>query len=123
MSLVPVPGRSVAVVPTLDDLRREPGLATSLPRPLVAQLYADVARLEADLRARLFAFSVDDASPPAPVGDRAVGLEEAARLLAMSTDSLYRKWRSLGIGYKDADGRVKFSLSSVQRYIRARAGR
>lgn len=55
--------------------------------------------------------------------DRVLGIEETATMLAMTTDYLYRNWTKLGLGYKDADGHVKFTLSKVQRYIRTRAGR
>jgi len=55
--------------------------------------------------------------------DRAVGIDEAARVLAMTKDALYRKWRTLGLGYLDADRHVKFSLHGLQRYIARRAGK
>jgi hypothetical protein len=50
--------------------------------------------------------------------DRAVGLKDAARLLGMSADYLYRHWARLG-GYRDNDRRVKFPLSELQRHIRS----
>ena len=52
--------------------------------------------------------------------DRAVRLEEAAPLLAMSNDFVYRNWKRLG-GYKDADHHIKFRLSDIQRHLERQA--
>jgi hypothetical protein len=56
--------------------------------------------------------------PPADP-DRAVGLEEACRLLGMTKAYLERKtnWERLD-GYRDVDRRVKFRLSVLQRHLR-----
>jgi hypothetical protein len=45
----------------------------------------------------------------APEPDRALRLDEAASLLAMSHDFVYRNWKRLG-GYKDADHHIKFRM-------------
>jgi hypothetical protein len=45
--------------------------------------------------------------------DRALRLEEAASLLAMSQDFVYRHWKHLG-GYKDTDHHIKFRMSDDQ---------
>jgi predicted DNA-binding transcriptional regulator AlpA len=60
--------------------------------------------------------------PPAREPDRVLGIEEAAARLGMTRDFLYRNWAALRLGYKDADGHVKFPLSKVERYIRTRIG-
>lgn len=52
--------------------------------------------------------------------DRALRLEEAAPLLAMSQYFLYRNWKRLG-GYKDADHHIKFRMSDIQRHLRRKA--
>jgi hypothetical protein len=56
----------------------------------------------------------------APEPDRAVRLDEAASLLAMSEDFLYRNWKRLG-GYKDADHHIKFRMSDIQRHLQRKA--
>ena len=56
----------------------------------------------------------------APQPDRAVRLEEAAALLAMSNDFVYRNWKRLG-GYKDADHHIKFRMSDIQRHLQRKA--
>ena len=56
----------------------------------------------------------------APQPDRAVRLDEAASLLAMSNDFVYRNWNRLG-GYKDTDHHIKFRVSDIQRYLERKA--
>jgi len=55
-----------------------------------------------------------------PEPDRALRLDEAASLLAMSHDFVYRHWRRLG-GYKDSDHHVKFRMSDLQRHLQRKA--
>ena len=57
---------------------------------------------------------------PAPEPDRALRLEEAALLLAMSHDFVYRNWKYLG-GYKDTDHHIKFRMSDLQRHLQRKA--
>jgi hypothetical protein len=52
--------------------------------------------------------------------DRALRLDEAAPLLAMSNDFVYRNWKRLG-GYKDVDHHVKFRMSEIQRHLLRKA--
>ncbi len=119
----PVTRRIAAAVPTLDALAGDPSLVDMLPRHTLADLYMSIARLEALVRARLLALRPDADRATGSEPDRALGIDEAAAMLQMTKDYLYRSWSKLGLGFKDADGRVKFPLSRVQRYIRARAGR
>jgi hypothetical protein len=53
---------------------------------------------------------------PAPEPDRALRLDAAASLLAMSHDFVYRHWKRLG-GYKDTDHHIKFRMSDIQRHL------
>lgn len=110
----------LAPVPSLDELAAEPGKVATLPAAVVRDLYPAAARVEADLRARLFAGGDRAASTAAE--ERALGLEEAAKVLGMKPPTLYRKWRTLGIGYKDADGHVKFTRAALDRYLARRGG-
>ena len=52
--------------------------------------------------------------------DRALRLEEAASLFAMSHDFVYRHWKRLG-GYKDTDHHIKFRMSDIQRHLQRKA--
>jgi hypothetical protein len=56
----------------------------------------------------------------APEPDRALRLDEAAPLLAMSQDFVYRNWKRLG-GYKDTDHHIKFRMSDIQRHLHRKA--
>jgi hypothetical protein len=56
----------------------------------------------------------------APELDRALRLDEAASLLAMSQDFVYRNWKRLG-GYKDTDHHIKFRMSDIQRHLQRKA--
>lgn len=55
-----------------------------------------------------------------PDPDRALRLDEAALLLAMSQDFVYRNWKRLG-GYKDSDHHIKFRMSDIQHHLRRKA--
>ncbi len=55
-----------------------------------------------------------------PEPDRALRLDEAAPLLAMSQDFVYRNWKRLG-GYKDVDHHIKFRMSDIQRHLQRKA--
>ena len=67
-----------------------------------------------------------DPNPEAELADllhrlaRALRLEEAASLLAMSHDFVYRHWKRLG-GYKDTDHHIKFRMSDIQRHLQRKA--
>jgi hypothetical protein len=100
----------------LDDLARDPGRAADLPpgarQAIVLTCSAIIAACAAST----------DEPPVSPVRetDRVLLIEEAASLLGMTKDFLYRNWSTLHLGYKDVDGHLKFPLSKVQRYIRTR---
>jgi len=74
----------------------------------------------ADLLQRLARLLAAPARHAAPEPDRAVRLEEAAPLLAMSQDFVYRHWKRLG-GYKDTDHHIKFRMSDIQRHLQRKA--
>ncbi len=110
----------LAPLPSLDELARKPEKVAGLPAAAVRALYPVAVRLEAELRSRLLVASREaDASPS---DDRALALEEAAGVLGMKPGTLYRKWRALGVGYKDADGHVKFTQAALERYLKRRGG-
>jgi len=48
----------------------------------------------------------------------------AAKMLATSADTLYSKWKKLPFAFKDPlDGKIKFRVSGIERYIAGRTGR
>ena len=116
--LLPSRRATAAAVPSLDALAADPGLALGLS-PAARQ----VLMLKATAVIAACAASLDKQPPQAASGpERMLGVGEAAKMLGMTRDFLYRRWPKLGLGYKDSDGRLKFPLEHVQRYIRERAG-
>ncbi len=74
----------------------------------------------ADLLQRLARLLAPPTCHSTPEPDRALRLEEAASLLAMSQDFVYRHWKRLG-GYKDTDHHIKFRTSDLQRHLQRKA--
>jgi hypothetical protein len=111
------PARLPVVPPTLTQLAADPDVFDRLPRQVQDALLEQAAVLAARLQAKIVARQAVERTPAEP--DRAVGVEEAVRFLAMTEDYVYRHWSKLG-GYKDDDGHVKFALSAIQRHIRRR---
>lgn len=61
-------------------------------------------------------------SSSTPATDRLLSVAEAAELLGMAADTLYRRSRSFPFTVRDGR-RVRFSRLGIERYIRARQGR
>lgn len=82
------------------------------PFARLADLHRELAVVYADLAAQ----------DPTPQADRVVGLAEAAVRLGMTRTWLSRRanWQGVG-GYRDADRRIKFTISALAAYIRGRA--
>lgn len=94
----------------------------TLPAALVADLYRQVAPVEATLRARLL--RIGASQPEAAEPDRLLRKREAAKILATSEDSLNRRWPTLTFAFKDPiDGHLKFSLRGIERYIASQTGK
>lgn len=106
---------------TLAAVIEQPELFDTLSREAQDELYAQVAALEATLRAKLLARArIGPVHPPEP--NRAVGLDEACTILGVTRSWLERRqnWVTVG-GYKDLDGHPKFSLAGLQDYVRLRS--
>ena len=80
--------------------------------------FAQISKLHAELAD---AYAELAAQEPAPQTDRVVGLAEAAVRLGMTRAWLSRRanWKLVG-GYLDQDRRVKFPMSALDAYSRAR---
>ncbi len=108
-------------LPSLDEIAVDFKMFDDLPGETQNLVYAEVATLEARLRARLLGRR--QAEPPqSTFPDRAISIVEASSLLGMSKDFLFRNWQRLG-AYKDDDRRVKFPLSTIRRHIERKARR
>lgn len=121
MNLLPHGKRDVGALPSLDRLLGDPAAFSVLPSEIQNAVYAQVAALEAAFRAKMLTLGRDGQAPATNEPDRAVRIEEAMVLLGMTKDYLYRHWEKLG-GYRDDDGHVKFSMSTIQRRIQRVSG-
>ena len=112
------------LLPSLHELAAGPGLASQLPLEAVEQLLVCSQIAGAALFGRLLALraSPGPAGPVKSGPNGAIGLGEAAQYLGMKESTLYKKWRALGIGYRDADGRVKFTRAALDTYLLQRGG-
>lgn len=114
---------TLAAVPSLSDVLADPVLVDQLPRRTAIEYQRTVRRLDADLSARIAMGSDSSEADRTPIeSERAVGLDEAARILGMEKRTLERKptWQRLA-GYKDVDGRVKFRIADLRRHITRRS--
>ena len=101
-----------------EALQRAQEAAGSLRPGDVADALGEAERLKARLWARLYASTVSRPQEE----DRLLEVEEAAKRLAISTDTLYRKARDLPFTVR-IGGNVRFSARGLTRYIETRQGR
>jgi hypothetical protein len=73
-------------LPSLDSLLADPAVFSRVPTETQHALYAQVAALEATLRAGILALSRDGPASTRNEADRAVRIEEAMVLLGMTKD-------------------------------------
>ena len=113
---------ALAAVPSLDALANDPARAADLPPNTARALLAQCVLALGALIVPALAVDAPNAATAAAEDEAALGLDAAAGVLAMKPSTLYRKWRALRLGYKDADGRVKFRRSTLRNYIARRGG-
>jgi hypothetical protein len=91
------------------------------PLELVLRFRRDMARVLADADLVIARRMTTAQAPPSL--DRAVGLGEACTILGTTKAWLGRKanWAKCG-GYLDADRHVKFSIATLQAYLRRQQG-
>jgi predicted DNA-binding transcriptional regulator AlpA len=113
----------MAPVPTLSDLISHPEQARNLPPQVAADLLAQVASLQPLLLARLFVGFGQDRREDDSGGDRLLMVGEAAAMLGMTRDYLYRHADQLPFTIRPSAKQLRFSKAGIQRYIRQRQGR
>jgi hypothetical protein len=96
---------------TLDAIAADPAHAAGLLPDERAALLAQACALIV-----ILASNVSPSVPLSPAPERALRVAEAATMLSMSEDYLYRHWKTLG-GYHDVDGHVKFAESDLRKHI------
>ena len=89
-------------------------LAIDLELDTIPEALGSLERARA--RLNLHAFSAAQPS------DQLLGVKEAADLLGMAADTLYRKAATLPFSVRDGR-RLRFSKAGIEKYIRARQGK
>lgn len=98
-------------IPTIDQLVADPGRVRDLPVPVVHHILIQLTALLPLLVAK------SHNSPEKSPEDRLLSIEEAASILGMSKDRLYRKEYPFAIR---EGGLLRFSSNGIQKYIHAR---
>lgn len=104
-------------VPSLGEVLADRTLLGGLPISVLVDLRRQLRHLDADLDAVI----ADRMAPASSHQDMTtvLGVDETARRLDTSPDSLYRKRKRLRLGYIDPlDGRLKFTGQEIAEYVR-----
>lgn len=119
MNRSPAPAR----LPTLDQIAEDRTVLDDLPADVLIELRRLCGHLYGDLDAAVLRSQARWAPSPAEI-ERVVLVEEAAKMLATSEDTLYSKWKRLPFAFKDPlDGRIKFRVAGIERHLAGRTGR
>ncbi|MCI1277560.1 MAG: hypothetical protein LKG23_01115 [Nitrospira sp.] len=110
-------------IPTLNDLAARPEQAADLPPHVAAMLLAQMASLQTVLLGRLFTGMTPDSRREEGTEDRLLLVDEAASMLGMTRDYLYRHADQLPFTVRPAPKQLRFSKLGIQRYIRNRQGK
>jgi hypothetical protein len=106
----------LATMPTLVALLGDRALLESASHGALVELRRQLHHLAADLDAAITNRAAQGSDQQ--LGE-VFGVEEAAKRLDTSTDSLYRKHKRLRLGYIDRlDGRLKFTEREINDYVR-----
>lgn len=98
-------------IPTVDQLIADPGRIQDLPGTVVQHILIQLTALLPLLVAK------SQSAPEKTPEDRLLGIDEAAAILEMSRDRLYRHDYPFTI--RDG-GLLRFSNNGIQRYIKSR---
>jgi len=113
---------SLTPLPTLDELAAHPELARELPPEVAQDLLARLAPLQIVLLAQAIRPLGGGNGQGEPQEDRLLTVEEAAKMLGLSTDWLYRRAGKLPFTVR-LGRQLRFSERGLDRYIRQRQGR
>jgi excisionase family DNA binding protein len=107
-------------VPTLADLVQRSCSVEAVPREAVPSMLGELEQVKAELWTRLTVASVGQAEP-AGSADGLLTAREAASILNLSEDYLYRNSAKLPFTVR-LGRKVLFSRAGIERYIRQRTG-
>jgi excisionase family DNA binding protein len=104
----------------LADLVKAPGRVEELSHNDIPALLTQLSAMQTSMTARLVAATHDAAQDSGE--ESLLTIEEAANRLSVSKDWLYRRTNKLPFVVR-VGGRVRFSGSGIDRYIKNRMGR
>ncbi|MGZ8373316.1 MAG: helix-turn-helix transcriptional regulator [Nitrospira sp.] len=105
-------GNRLQAIPSVDELLSDLTKVASLPPEVATGLWADIRTLEKALVLRMIT-----SAAAKPLEDRLISIDEAASILGMSKDRLYRKEYPFTVR---EGGLLRFSSNGIQKYIHAR---
>jgi hypothetical protein len=105
------------LVPSLDDLARDPLCAMGLPMPTLAALQAQIAAAQGALAAAMSS-APSQSSQGQQAEVRLLTVDEAAAKLGVRPEWLYRRGKGLGLAAKLGDGTLRFSNVALEAYIK-----
>jgi predicted DNA-binding transcriptional regulator AlpA len=100
-------------IPKLDEIAHDPALAIGLPREVQIALLSQCGAAQGAL---IGAMSGGN-SGSAASSDSLLTVEEAAEMLRVTADWVYRRGKRLGIAVKLDNGTLRFSRSAVAELI------
>lgn len=109
-------------IPTLTELAAHPEQAAELPPHAAATLLVQVASLQTILLSRLFV-GMSPELRREDSEDRLLLVDEAASMLGMTKDYLYKHADQLPFTVRPAPKQLRFSKLGIQKYIRQRQGK
>jgi hypothetical protein len=108
------------VVRVVAELIRDPVKLQEIQPEDIPPVLATLAALETALAARLMVAAREGVDNPAtePGADRLLAAREAADILGVSVDYLYRHAGALPFAVRPTPGTLRFSAQGIARYIR-----
>lgn len=103
------------ILPNLNDIIMNPSKVYDLSAIEAGEMLAEVAGIQTMLMGRVLSGGVD---PAVDKEDRLLSLDEAAKVLGMSEDWLYKNGKRLRLLVK-VGGKNKYSSRSLQKYIQS----
>jgi predicted DNA-binding transcriptional regulator AlpA len=116
-----VPTRQAEEPIDLASLSANPERAEQVPLEAIPSILGEVRRIEAVLWARLINMSRTKNETGGAEEDRLLDVREAALMLAVSADYLYRNAKRFPFTLR-VGSRVRFSRRGIERFIRQRSG-
>jgi hypothetical protein len=122
--MTPRANHMLALVPSLDEIVRNPESAADLPKAAILTLLMQCITAQSALTV---AFGMQENDNDCPgheeAADPLLDAKAAASRLATNTDWLYRNADSLPFAVRLSEGQLRFSSQGITRFIQTRQGK